>query len=51
MDDADTIEGAREIVRAGKPGRYHSDPIGAHPLPSGHMSRRGLPGSIAPRLR
>jgi hypothetical protein len=39
----DTLEGAREIVRAGEPGRYPIDAISAEPLPSGHTSRhKGL---------
>ena len=38
--DADSIENAREALRAGEPGRYHIDEIAADPLPSGHTSRR-----------
>jgi hypothetical protein len=40
IDDADTIDGAREIVRAQPPGRYHVDEISADPLTSGQTSRR-----------
>lgn len=39
IDDADTIEGARGIVRGQPPGRYDVDEIRADPLPSGHTSR------------
>jgi hypothetical protein len=39
IDDADTIEGAREIVRGQQPGRYDVDEIRAEPLPSRHTSR------------
>jgi hypothetical protein len=39
IDDADTIEGAQEIVRGQSPGRYDLDEIRAQPLPSGHTSR------------
>jgi hypothetical protein len=39
IDDADTIEGAREIVRGQPPGRYDVDEIRADPFPSGHTSR------------
>jgi hypothetical protein len=38
--DADTIEGAREIVRRQTPGRYDVDEIRAEPFPSGHTSRQ-----------
>jgi hypothetical protein len=40
LDDADTIEGAREIVQDEPPGRYDVDEISAEPLPAGHTSRR-----------
>jgi hypothetical protein len=39
LDDADTIEGAREIVRQRKPGCYDVDKIRAEPFPSGQTSR------------
>jgi hypothetical protein len=39
IDDADTIEGTREIVRSGQPSRYDVDEIRAEPFPSGHTSR------------
>jgi hypothetical protein len=39
IDHADTIEGAREIVRGQPPGRYDVDDIRAEPFPSGHTSR------------
>jgi hypothetical protein len=39
IDDADTIEGAREIVRCQPPGRYDVEEIRAEPFPSGHTSR------------
>jgi hypothetical protein len=39
IDDADDIEGAREIVRGQPPGRYDVDEIRAEPFPSGHTSR------------
>jgi hypothetical protein len=35
IDDAETIEGARQIVRGQSPGRYDVDEIGAEPFPSG----------------
>ena len=35
IDDADTIEGAREVVRGEQPGRYSVDEIWADPFPSG----------------
>jgi hypothetical protein len=38
--DADTLDGAREIVRQQEPGPYHIDEITRDPLPSGHTSRR-----------
>jgi hypothetical protein len=41
IDDADTIEGAREIVRGRPPGRYDVDEIRAEPVPSGHTGRSG----------
>jgi hypothetical protein len=40
IDDADTLEGAREIVRGQSPGRYDVDEIRAEPFPSGHTSRQ-----------
>jgi hypothetical protein len=40
MDDVDTIEGARGIVRGQPPGRYDVDEIRAEPFPSGHTSRQ-----------
>jgi hypothetical protein len=39
IDDADTIDGAREIVRRGLPDRNDVDEIQADPFPSGHISR------------
>jgi hypothetical protein len=39
IDDADTIERAREIVRGESPGRYEVEEIRAEPFPSGHTSR------------
>jgi hypothetical protein len=39
IDDANTMEGAREIVRVQPPGRYDVDEIWAEPSPSGHTSR------------
>jgi hypothetical protein len=40
IDDADTIEGAREVVRGQAPGRYGVDEVRAGPFASGHTSRR-----------
>jgi hypothetical protein len=40
IDDADTIEGAREIVQGQPPGRYDVDEIRADPFPAGHTSRQ-----------
>jgi hypothetical protein len=40
IDDADTLEGARGIVRGQPPGRYDVDEIRAEPFPSGHTSRQ-----------
>jgi hypothetical protein len=40
IDDADTIQCARGIVRSQSPGRYDVDEIRAEPLPSGHTSRQ-----------
>jgi hypothetical protein len=40
IDDADTSEGARGIVRGPPPGRYDVDEIRAEPFPSGHTSRQ-----------
>jgi hypothetical protein len=39
IDDADTIEGAREIVRDQLPGRYDVDEIRGEPFPSRHTNR------------
>lgn len=39
MVDADTNEGAREIVRGQSPGRYDANEIYAEPFPSGHTLR------------
>jgi hypothetical protein len=39
IDDADTIEGARALVRGQEPGRYDVAEIRAEPFPSGHTSR------------
>ena len=39
IDDADTIEGARDIVRGEPTGRYDVDEIRAAPVPTGHGSR------------
>jgi hypothetical protein len=39
IDDAETIEGAREIVRSEPPGRYDVDEIRAEPFANGHTSR------------
>jgi hypothetical protein len=39
IDDADSIEGAREIVRGQPPGRYDVDEIRADPVLSGSASR------------
>ena len=41
IDDAETIEGARGIVRGQPPGRYDVDEIRADPFPSGNTSRSG----------
>jgi hypothetical protein len=40
IDDDDTLEGARGIVRSHPPGRYDVDEIRAEPFPSGHTSRQ-----------
>jgi hypothetical protein len=40
LDDAETLEGAREIVRGQSPGRYDVDEIRAEPFPSGHTSQQ-----------
>ena len=40
LGDADTIEGAREIVQGQPPGRYEVDEMRAQPWPSGHTSRQ-----------
>ena len=39
-DDADTIEGARGIVRGRTPGCFDFDEIRAEPFPSGHTFRQ-----------
>ncbi len=36
LDDADTIDGAREIVRREPPGRNDTREFRAQPFPSGH---------------
>jgi hypothetical protein len=38
IGDADTLDGAREIVQQRPPGRYHVDEVSTEPLPSGHTS-------------
>jgi hypothetical protein len=38
IDDADTIEHAREIVRGQSVARYDVDEIRVHPCPAGHTS-------------
>jgi hypothetical protein len=38
--DANTLDGAREILRQHESGRYHIDEISRNPLPSGQTSRR-----------
>jgi hypothetical protein len=38
IDDADTRQGAREIVRSEPPGRYDVDEMRTEPFPSGHAS-------------
>ena len=40
IDDAEAIEGARQIVRGRPPGPYLVDEIRASPLPSGDACRR-----------
>jgi hypothetical protein len=40
IDDAETIDGAREIIRGQEPDRDHMDVISRDPLPTGHTSRR-----------
>jgi hypothetical protein len=40
ITDVDAVEAVEGAIRAGDPGRYHIDEIGADPLPSGHTSRR-----------
>jgi hypothetical protein len=40
IEDADTIDGAREIVRDQPSGRYDVDEIQAEPFRSGHTSRQ-----------
>ena len=39
IDDADTIDRAREIVRGQPPGRYDVVEIRGEPFPPGHTSR------------
>jgi hypothetical protein len=39
IEDADTIDDAREIVLGQTPGRYDVDEITAEPSSSGHTSR------------
>ena len=39
IDDADTIDGVRQVVQDQPLGRYDVDEIWADPLPSGHTSR------------
>jgi hypothetical protein len=39
IDDADTIDGPREIVPSQPPGRYDVDEIRAEPFASEHTSR------------
>ncbi len=39
IDDASTVDGAREVVRCLRPGSYDVDEIRADPFPSGHTSR------------
>jgi hypothetical protein len=39
IEDADTIDGAREIVRGQPSGRYDVDEIRGDPFPSGYTSR------------
>ena len=40
IDDADTIDGDREIVRKQPPGHYDVQEIRAEPFPAGHTSRQ-----------
>jgi hypothetical protein len=40
IDDAETVEGAREIVTSQPPGRFDVDEIRAEPFPSDHTSRQ-----------
>jgi hypothetical protein len=40
IEDAETIGGARTIVRCRPPGRYDVDEIRAEPFPSGLTSRQ-----------
>jgi hypothetical protein len=39
IDHADSMAGARAIVRGQEPGRYDVDEIRAEPFPSGYTSR------------
>jgi hypothetical protein len=39
IEDADSFEGARAMMRGQKRGRYHVDEILADPFPSSHKSR------------
>ncbi len=41
IDDADTIDGAREIVRRQPPGCYDVDETRAEPFPSGTPASNG----------
>ncbi len=40
LGDAESIEGAEQIVREASPGRFHVDEIADQPLPSGHTARK-----------
>ena len=40
IDDAQTLDGARQIVHGQQPGRFDVDEIRADPFPSGHTSRQ-----------
>jgi hypothetical protein len=46
IHDADTIQGAREIVRGQTMGRYDVDEIRGEPFPSGHGHRQCRDGVI-----
>jgi hypothetical protein len=43
IDDADTIEGTRQVVQGQPPGRYDLDEIRAEPFPSEHTDRSWAP--------